>query len=160
MTLSIEPEIRDVISTVDDLRRILPAITDAHAAEMREVAERYPFRIPRFYVENILRNDPADPLWELALPGRAEIYDAGTERWDAYQLESAKVLEHPRWIQKYRYEVLLRLTNFCSGLCRYCYLKNRENIEGFASHVQIDEMFDAAEATLKSGGSGPGARTA
>ncbi len=145
MTASaLEPEIREVVGSVDELRRLLPAITDDHAAEMRRVAGRYPFRIPRYYVENVLRNDAADPLWELALPGEAEMGDTGTERWDAFQL-AGKVAEHPRWIQKYRYEVLLRLTNFCSGLCRYCYLKNRENIEGFISHADIDDMFDQAE---------------
>ena len=138
------PDIREVIGSVDELRRILTTIDEPRAAEMREVAARYPFRIPRFYVENVLLNDPADPLWQLALPGKTEMYDAGTERWDAFQLEG-KVAEHPRWIQKYRYEVLLRLTNFCSGLCRYCYLKNRENIEGFIPHAEIDEMFDQAE---------------
>jgi lysine 2,3-aminomutase len=138
------PDIREVIGSVDELRRVLTTIDDGRAAEMREVAARYPFRIPRFYVENVLLNDPSDPLWQLALPGKTEMYDAGTERWDAFQLEG-KVIEHPRWIQKYRYEVLLRMTNFCSGLCRYCYLKNRENIEGFISHAEIDEMFDGAE---------------
>ena len=137
---------REIIGSVDDLRRVLPSISDERAAEMREGAARYPFRIPRYYVEQVLRDDPADPLWELALPGREEIYDAGTERWDAFQLEG-KAAEHPRWIQKYRYEVLIRMTSFCSGLCRYCYLKNRENIEGFISHADIDAMFDQAQAS-------------
>ena len=139
-----QPEIREVIGSIAELRRLLPAISDAQAAEMEEVAERYPFRIPRFYLERVLQNDPADPLWELALPGKAEIFDAGTERWDAFQL-AERVADHPRWIQKYRYEVLLRMTNFCSGLCRYCYLKNRENMQGFISHSEIDDMFDQAE---------------
>ncbi|HUO07446.1 MAG TPA: radical SAM protein [Phycisphaerae bacterium] len=138
------PELREVIGSVDELRRILTTIDEVRAAEMREVAERYPFRIPRFYVERVLRDDPGDPLWQLALPGKTELYDAGTERWDAFQL-AGKMVEHPRWIQKYRYEVLIRMTNFCSGLCRYCYLKNRENIEGFISHADIDEMFEQAE---------------
>jgi lysine 2,3-aminomutase len=138
---------REMISSVEELRRVLPAISEGRAAEMREVAERYPFRIPRFYVENILLNDAADPLWDLALPGKAELGETAEERWDAYQLadEVGKLVEHPRWIQKYRYEILLRMTNFCSGLCRYCYLKNRENIEGFLSHADIDAMFDQAE---------------
>ncbi len=140
------PDVREVISTVEELRELLPSIGEAQAAEMREVQARYPFRIPRYYVEKVLRNDPADPLWSLALPGKAEIYDAGTERWDAFQL-AERVMDHPRWIQKYKYEVLLRLTNFCSGLCRYCYLKNRENVQGFLSHAEIDVMFDAAEAS-------------
>jgi len=147
------PEIREVIGSVDELRRVLPAISDAQAAEMKEVAGTYPFRIPRYYVENVLLNDPADPLWELALPGKAELFDAGTERWDAFQL-GGKAVEHPRWIQKYRYEVLLRMTNFCSGLCRYCYLKNRENIQGFITHPEIDDMFDQAETTLRPGANG------
>jgi lysine 2,3-aminomutase len=98
----------------------------------------------------VLRIVPADPLWELALPGNEEIFDAGAERWDAFQLEG-KAAEHPRWIQKYRYEVLIRMTNFCSGLCRYCYLKNRENIEGFISHADIDVMFDQADASPRAG---------
>jgi lysine 2,3-aminomutase len=141
---------REVIGSVEELRGVLTSIDDARAAEMREVAERYPFRIPRYYVEKVLRDDPADPLWELALPGKEEIYDAGTERWDAFQLEG-KAAEHPRWIQKYRYEALIRMTNFCSGLCRYCYLKNRENIEGFISHADIDAMFDQAERSPRAG---------
>src|ERR1700753_3961888 len=107
----VRSEPREVIGNVEELRRLLPSISEAQAAEMREVAEKYPFRIPRYYVENVLRDDPGDPLWELALPGRADIFDAGTERWDAFQL-AGKLAEHPRWIQKYRYEVLLRLTNF------------------------------------------------
>ncbi|HVX83936.1 MAG TPA: radical SAM protein [Phycisphaerae bacterium] len=135
---------REVIGNIEELRKILPAIDERRAAEMRAVTERYPFRVPRYYVEHVLRNDPADPLWELALPGAEELADAGTERWDTFQLEG-KAAEHPRWIQKYRYEVLIRMTNFCSGLCRYCYLKNRENIEGFISHADIDAMFEQAE---------------
>jgi len=146
-------EVREVIGSVEELRKLLPAIDDAMAAEMREVQKLYPFRIPRFYVEKVLRNDREDPLWQLVLPGKAEISDAGTERWDAYQLAESigKLAEHPRWIQKYRYEVLLRLTNFCSGLCRYCYLKNRENIQGFISHVDIDDMFDQVEQSPRKG---------
>src|SRR5262245_2508100 len=105
-------EIPEVIGSVEQLRRLLPAISDAQAAEMREVQKLYPFRISKYYVEEILRNDPSDPLWGLVLPGKAEIFDTGTERWDAFQLEG-KHVEHPRWIQKYRYEVLLRMTNFC-----------------------------------------------
>ncbi|MGN6367869.1 MAG: radical SAM protein [Phycisphaerae bacterium] len=144
MDSKVLPEVREVIGSVDELRRVLTTISDEQAGEMREVAARYPFRIPRFYVERVLRDDPGDPLWALALPGRVEMQDAGTERWDAFQL-AGKVAEHPRWIQKYRYEVLIRMTNFCSGLCRYCYLKNRENIEGFISHADIDAMFEQAE---------------
>jgi lysine 2,3-aminomutase len=146
-TARVWTEVKDVIGNVEELRALLPAIDDAKIAEMKEISSRYPFRIPRYYVENVLQNNPADPLWDLILPGRAEISDAPAERWDAYQLDDAigKIAQHPRWIQKYRYEVLLRMTNFCSGLCRYCYLKNRENIQGFISHAEIDNMFDQAE---------------
>jgi KamA family protein len=139
----IQPEIREVIGSVDELRRVLPAISDEQAAMMRRIAEKYPFRISKYYAQKVLKNDPVDPLWDLALPSEEELFDPGTERWDAFQLAN-KVAEHPRWIQKYPYEVLLRTTNFCSGLCRYCYLKNRENVQGFLSHAEIDDMFDQA----------------
>ena len=49
------PEVREVIGSVDELRRVLTTISDEQGAEMRGVAERYPFRIPRYYVENVLR---------------------------------------------------------------------------------------------------------
>ena len=138
------PDTAPLLTSIDELRALLPAITDARAAVMREVAERYQFRLPRFYVEKVLRNDAADPLWDLALPGASEIYDAGTERWDAFQLP-VRVVDHPRWIQKYAYEALLRTTDFCSGLCRYCYLKNRDVTAGVISIREIDVLFDAAE---------------
>ena len=134
----------DLITSVDELRTILPSITDQQADEMNRVARRYNFRVPRFYVQNVLRDDPADPLWELALPGLAELHDSGDERWDAFQLAD-RAVDHPRWIQKYRYEALLRVTDFCSGLCRYCYLKNREVTPGCISHREIDAIFDQAE---------------
>ncbi len=111
---------------------------------MRVVSDKYAFRLPRYYVEHVLRNDAVDPLWDLALPGRAELYDAGAERWDTFQI-AERVIDHPRWIQKYKYEALLRMTDFCSGLCRYCYLKNREVTPGHISHQELNVMFDAVE---------------
>ncbi len=137
---------REIISSIDELRQLLPAISNIQAADMRAVAKKYTFRLPRYYVEQVLHNDPADPLWDLALPGRGELYDAGTERWDTYQI-AERVIDHPRWIQKYKYEALLRMTDFCSGLCRYCYLKNRAVTPGHINHQELDVMFDAAEVS-------------
>ena len=135
---------QDLITSVDQLRKVLPAITDAMAATMAGIAQRYTFRLPRFYAEKILLNDVNDPLWDLALPNEGELSDTGEERWDAFQLAD-RVVNHPRWIQKYRYEALLRVTDFCSGLCRYCYLKNRDVTPGRISQQEIDAMFDQAE---------------
>ena len=134
----------DLITSIEQLRSVLPAVTDAMAATMAGIAQRYTFRLPRFYAEKILLNDIHDPLWALALPNQGELADAGEERWDAFQLAD-RAVNHPRWIQKYRYEALLRVTDFCSGLCRYCYLKNRDVTPGRISHQEIDAMFDQAE---------------
>ncbi|MGC8553382.1 MAG: hypothetical protein ACP5O7_11020, partial [Phycisphaerae bacterium] len=135
-----------LVTSIAQLREIFGAISDGQAAVMQQVADRYTFRIPRFYLTHVLTNKPADPLWELALPGAAELADPGTERWDAFQLPE-KAVEHPRWVQKYRYEALLRITDYCSGLCRYCYLKNRDVTPGCISHHEIDDMFSQAEAS-------------
>ncbi|NNM85839.1 MAG: hypothetical protein HKL96_08825 [Phycisphaerales bacterium] len=135
-----------LVTSISQLREIFGAISDGQASMMQQVADRYTFRIPRFYLTHVLTNDPADPLWELALPGAAELGDPGTERWDAFQLPE-KAVEHPRWVQKYRYEALLRITDYCSGLCRYCYLKNRDVTPGCISHHEIDDMFTQAEAS-------------
>jgi L-lysine 2,3-aminomutase len=140
----------ELITSLEELRAVLTRIDATQAEEIERVASRYAFRVPRFYVENVLRNDPADPLWPLAIPGQVELQDAGEERWDAFQLPR-RVVDHPRWIQKYRYEALLRVTDFCSGLCRYCYLKNRDVAPGCISHGEIDEIFDAAEQSPQRG---------
>ena len=105
--------------------------------------EKYTFRLPRYYVEDVLRNDPAEPVVGLACRGGPKLKMRG--RNAGIHIDGGKQAEHPRWIQKYKYECLLRLTNFCSGLCRYCYLKNRENITGFFRRQEMDAMFDAAE---------------
>lgn len=138
--------VHDLLTTIAQLGEVLPAITDARAAQMSAVAERYTFRLPRFYAENVLLNDPADPLWDLALPGSAELADTGDERWDSYQLPD-RAADHPRFVQKYRYEALLRTTDYCSGLCRYCYLKNRDVTPGCISHGEIDAIFDQVESS-------------
>jgi L-lysine 2,3-aminomutase len=136
--------VHDLITSVEELRTLLTNMSDDRASEMAEAASRYTFRLPRFYVQKVLHNDPCDPLWDLVIPGRGELHDTGGERWDAFQL-AQRVVNHPRWIQKYRYEALLRLTDFCSGLCRYCYLKNRDITPGSVTHLEIDDMFDQAE---------------
>ncbi|HTV48647.1 MAG TPA: radical SAM protein [Phycisphaerae bacterium] len=134
----------ELVTSVDELRKILTNMSDQRAQEMAEAAALYTFRLPRFYIQNVLRNDPHDPLWDLVIPGAGEFQDAGDERWDAFQL-AQRVVNHPRWIQKYRYEALLRLTDYCSGLCRYCYLKNRDVTPGSITHGEIDDIFDQAQ---------------
>ncbi len=131
----------DLITHISELRRFLPALPPERMRTMEVVSERYQFRLPRFYVEHILQNDPKDPLWDLVLPGEQEMVATDDERWDAFQLQT-KAVDHPRWIQKYRYEALIRTTDYCSGLCRYCYLKHREVTAGAISHRDIDAMFD------------------
>ena len=136
----------DLITQLDELKALLPSIPPDRFTTMRAVTQRYQFRLPRFYVERILRDDPTDPLWDLALPGAQELADPGDERWDAFQLQN-KAVEHPRWIQKYRYEALIRTTDYCSGLCRYCYLKNRDVTPGTITLRDIDDMFDQLAAS-------------
>lgn len=140
----------DLITTIEQLRVVLPAIPDEMAAGMAKIAGRFTFRLPRFYAERILLNDVHDPLWALALPNEGELMDTGDERWDTFQLAD-RAVNHPRWIQKYRYEALLRVTDFCSGLCRYCYLKNRDITPGRITEHEIDAMFDQAERSSQRG---------
>ncbi len=144
VTPALSPENPDILTSVEALAAALPGIDASRLNQMTSIAAKYSFRLPRFYVENILTRAADDPLWELVLPNDGELYDSGTERWDAFQLAD-KVVDHPRWIQKYRYESLLRVTDYCSGLCRYCYLKNRDVTPGTITHAEIDNMFDMAE---------------
>jgi len=121
-SLMSRPKSPETLTSVDQLDKIR-GLDEARLAEGRYVQKQFPFRVPRFYLEHVLNGSVDDPLFELVMPSRAELED-GPELWDAtpspYSLSS-----NPFWIQKYEFQGLIRLTSVCSGLCRFCYLKDK-----------------------------------
>ena len=59
-------EWKENITTVDDLRRVLP-MTEEEYERIREEAERFPMAISRYYASLIDPNDPDDPIRRMAV---------------------------------------------------------------------------------------------
>src|SRR5258708_2274241 len=70
--------------------------------------------------------------------------DDGRELWDAtpspYRASDSRF-----WVQKYEYQGLLRLTTACSGLCRFCYLKEKNAHSDFMTVDDVDQVCDDLE---------------
>jgi len=129
-----------LLTEPDQLKPFVPGLTETRLEEARDVAQTFNFRLPAFYAEHVLTGDADDPLLTVVMPSEEERLD-GPELWDATAY--AKPASKSRfWVQKYPHQGLIRLTTYCSGVCRYCYLK-RKNERMSAMRVEdVDALFD------------------
>jgi L-lysine 2,3-aminomutase len=111
--------------------------------EAERVSQLYNFRVPDFYVSNVLTGHAGDPLIDIVLPSTQELED-GDEQWDSTP-SPYRASHSPFWIQKYEYQGLIRLTTTCSGLCRFCYLKKKNAVTAVMRANDIDSLFDDLE---------------
>ena len=96
--------------------------------DLREVCERFPFRINEYYASLINWDDPDDPLRRIVIPDRAELemsgcLDASNEK----HYTKVHGLEH-----KYEHTAVLLVNNVCGSFCRFCFRKRlfmKENNE-------------------------------
>lgn len=132
-----------VLTDPGQLRDYVDGLSDQRLSEAVEVARQYHFRVPDFYARNVLKGSPDDPLLDIVMPHPGEL-DDGDELWDTTP-SAYRASDSPFWIQKYEYQGLLRLTTVCSGLCRFCYLKQK-NVETMVMTVSdVDRVFDDLE---------------
>ena len=73
---------------IRDIDRI-PNIPEADRRRLKQVAERYVFRVNDYYLELIDWNDPKDPIKQLIIPRAEELIDWG--KLDASNEESVTV---------------------------------------------------------------------
>lgn len=121
----------------------LPSLSAERWFEAEQVSELYDFRVPSFYVENVLSGEADDPLIDVVLPSKEELED-GDEKWDSTP-SPYRASNSPFWIQKYEYQGLIRLTTICSGLCRFCYLKKKNAVTAVMRADDVDTLFDDLE---------------
>lgn len=126
-----------------ELAEFVPTLPPGRLAEAEATAHVHPFRVPRFYAQRVLNGDPDDPLLTVVLPAPAELL-AEPDRWDCTPSEF-RVSDSPFWIQKYEREGLLRLTERCSGHCRYCYRKTTSRRRPDMSEDDVHAIFDDVE---------------
>ncbi len=103
------------IMKIDRLEQLSPD----EKADLKEVAQRYAFRVNDYYINLINWEDPHDPIRRLVIPDKAEINEWG--ELDASK-ESAVTVAHG--VQhKYASTCLLLVNEVCGAYCRYCFRK-------------------------------------
>lgn len=148
-----EEELEASICTIEQLREYIE-LTPEEEKQLREIIERHPMRITRYYMSLIDRNDPDDPIRKMAVPSEEELdtlgsYDTSGER------ENTKM---PGLQHKYAQTALILATNRCAAYCRFCFrkrmvgLSNEEIVRRFNDAAKYVELHNEINNVLITGG--------
>lgn len=148
-----EEELEASICTIEQLREYIE-LTPEEEKQLREIIERHPMRITRYYMSLIDRNDPDDPIRKMAVPSEEELdtlgsYDTSGER------ENTKM---PGLQHKYAQTALILATNRCAAYCRFCFrkrmvgLSNEEIVRRFNDAANYVELHNEINNVLITGG--------
>lgn len=116
-------ELKNNVTTPAQLEKHLP-LTSREKADLEQVVAVHPMNIPRYYLSLVDREDPADPIRKLCVPGAEELVVAGSmgeTTKDPYGDD-----KHDKGngiLHKYSYTALVVATEYCSMYCRHCFRK-------------------------------------
>ena len=151
-------ELKNNITSVDGLEEYI-SLNTQEAKDIREVADRHPMNIPRYYLELINPNDPDDPIRKLAIPSTDELILAGSmgeTTGDPYGDD-----KHDKGngiLHKYPYTALVVATEYCSMYCRHCFRKrmvglpNDQTVKSFQGAAKYIAEHKEIKNVVMSGG--------
>ena len=135
-------ELKNNITSVVGLEEYI-SLSTQEAKDIREIADRHPMNIPRYYLELINPNDPDDPIRKLAIPSTDELILAGSmgeTTGDPYGDD-----KHDKGngvLHKYPYTALVVATEYCSMYCRHCF---RKRMVGLPNDQTVKSFQEAAK---------------
>lgn len=146
-------QLKESIRTVEQLEQHMQ-LSPREKRQIREVIERHPMRIPRYYLSLMDKDDPGDPIRKMTVPSAEEFnllgqYDTSGE------LSNTKM---PGLQHKYAQTALILATNRCATYCRYCFrkrlvgLETKEIVRRFDDAVRYLKKHDEITNVLLSGG--------
>ncbi|CAH2714594.1 hypothetical protein BACCIP111895_01766 [Neobacillus rhizosphaerae] len=103
---------------ITDLDKI-PYLTKEEKETLKQVSEKFVFRVNEYYLSLIDWSDPQDPLKKLVIPDSEELLEYG--RWDASDEDTNYHV--PGCQHKYSTTALLLVSEVCGAYCRYCFRK-------------------------------------
>jgi lysine 2,3-aminomutase len=112
----------------------IPQIPAEDRAKLKQITEKYVFRVNEYYLNLIDWNDPNDPIRKLVIPNEGEFEEYG--RWDASDEDTNYAA--PGCQHKYRTTALLICSEVCGAYCRYCFRKRlfRNDVQEAMSDVE------------------------
>lgn len=148
-----EQDLRESICDLPQLAEYIE-LTPNKVKRLREVIDRHPMRITRYYLSLIDGNDPSDPIARMAVPSEDELdlagsYDTSGER------QNAKL---PGLQHMYPQTALILVTNECATYCRHCFrrrmvgLPTEEILRGFDDVVRYIEEHKEVDNAFMTGG--------
>ncbi|RJG24802.1 KamA family radical SAM protein [Paenibacillus thiaminolyticus] len=103
---------------VTDIEKITQ-IPETERKRLKQITEKFVFRVNDYYLNLIDWNDPDDPIRKLVIPNTGELQEYG--RWDASDEDTNYVV--PGCQHKYGTTALLIVSEVCGAYCRYCFRK-------------------------------------
>ena len=139
--LDYRKELKNNITTVDELKRYLP-LSSKEEADLRKVIEIHPMNIPRYYLSLIDIENPDDPVRKLCIPDAQELVVAGSmgeTTKDPYGDD-----KHDKGngvLHKYDYTALVVTSEYCAMYCRHCF---RKRMVGLPNDLTVKNFEKAA----------------
>lgn len=97
----------------------IPYLTEGEKAALKQVTDKFVFRLNDYYLQLINWSDPADPIRRLVIPNVSELQEYG--RWDASDEDTNYVVKGCQ--HKYKTTALLLVSEVCGAYCRFCFRK-------------------------------------
>ena len=136
-------QLRNRISTVEDLARFLP-ITPREQRAIERALERFRFAVTPYYASLIDRDDPDCPIRLQSIPGEGELRIGDFDFEDPLNEEGDQVA--PGMTHRYPDRVLWVVMQECAMLCRHC---TRKRKVGEAPRPISEEHLDTGMAYLQ-----------
>lgn len=124
-------------SNVTTIEGLKPYLNIEDMERLKEVTDRHPMSIPKYYLDLIDKEDPDDPIKILSVPSLMEL-DMSGDYDTSGEAENTKFagLQH-----KYATTMLVLTTNACFMYCRHCF---RKRMVGYSS----DEINNRLDMTI------------
>jgi KamA family protein len=97
----------------------ISALTEKERVELKQVTDKFSFRVNDYYLSLINWDDPDDPIRRIVIPTPDELQNWG----DLDASNEAANYVVPGCQHKYRCTALIIVTEFCGAYCRFCFRK-------------------------------------
>jgi L-lysine 2,3-aminomutase len=115
-------QLSDLITDPQELLNVLNLSPEQLLSGALLASQQFKLRVPRAFVEKMVKADPFDPLLLQVLPHHLELEEHPNFVTDPLGEEQAN--QQPGVLHKYKSRFLLTLTGACAVHCRYCFRRH------------------------------------
>lgn len=116
-------QIRNRITTVQQLREVFPEIEDDEAVKIQDVLGHFRMAITPYYASLIDINNNYCPVRQQAIPSEHELFMAPNDMLDPLEEDRDQIV--PGLTHRYPDRVLMLVTDICNMYCRHCTRRRR-----------------------------------